>query len=63
MCEISLRNWANHSSVKCVSYGMFEPEMRTCLHFEAKQIQFALELHHMICRKKVVLLGHNYMTI
>ena len=40
--------WANHSSVKCISYGTFEHETPTDFHFEVKEIQFTLGLRHMI---------------
>ena len=38
--------WANQGSVKYISYCACEHETRTDLRFEAKQIQFASELHH-----------------
>ena len=32
--------WANHSSVKCRSYGTFEHETPTDFHFEVKEFEF-----------------------
>ena len=51
--EISLRKGANlsHSELSemhCISHGGCELEMHTDLFFEAKQIQFELEFHHII---------------
>ena len=46
--EISLSNGANLTSVKCpvsVIHSVCVHEMHADLHFEAKQIQFAPELH------------------
>ena len=62
--EISLCNRANLNQSKlskmhCIRYGASEHETRSGLCFEAKQIQFAPEFHHIMSRKKVLLRTQN----
>lgn len=40
--------WADQSSMKSISDDVCDPEMGIDLHYEAKQIHYAHELHHMV---------------
>lgn len=47
--------WVSQSELsESISYAACEHKLRTDLSFEAKQIQFPPEVHHMMWRKNVL---------